>query len=254
VRVLSSALRWHRGGRALQDLQQRLLHTLTGDITGDRRIFALARDLVDLIDVDDARLGLLDVIVGGLDQLEQDVLDVFADIARLGESRGVSDRERHIEHAGKGLGKISLAASGWTDEQDVGLGKLNLVILAAGGRSLRLNTLVMVVNRHRERLLCAILADHIAVEEVVDLLRLGKLSEAELSTFGELFLDDLVAQIDTFVADVDTRTSDELLDLLLALAAERALQQIGSFTNACHVKGPLDRCVLPVTSWASISP
>ena len=48
----------------------------------DRRVVGLAGDLVDLVDVDDPRLRLLDVEVGGLDQLEEDVLDVLADVAR----------------------------------------------------------------------------------------------------------------------------------------------------------------------------
>ena len=46
--------------------------------------FSDAGDLVDLVDVDDARLGLLDVVVGCLDELQQDVLDVFADVAGFG--------------------------------------------------------------------------------------------------------------------------------------------------------------------------
>ena len=112
VRVLAPALRRHRGGGALEDLEQRLLHALAGDITGDRRVLALAGDLVDLVDVDDPGLGLLDVVVGGLDQLEQDVLDVLADVAGLGERGGVGDGERHVEHAGQGLGQQGLAAAG----------------------------------------------------------------------------------------------------------------------------------------------
>src|SRR5581483_8493147 len=75
VRVLPAALRRHRGGGALDDLKQRLLDTLAGDVTGDRRVLRLASHLVDLVDVDDPGLGLLDVVVRGLDQLEQDVLD-----------------------------------------------------------------------------------------------------------------------------------------------------------------------------------
>ena len=94
VRVLAAALRRHRRGRALEDLQQRLLHALAGDVARDRRVLGLAGDLVDLVDVDDAGLGALDVVVRGLDQLEQDVLDVLADVAGLGERGGVGDRER----------------------------------------------------------------------------------------------------------------------------------------------------------------
>ena len=115
VRVLAPALGRHRGGGALEDLQQRLLHALAGDVTGDRRVLALAGDLVDLVDVDDAGLGLLDVVVGGLDQLEQDVLDVLADVAGLGERGGVGDGEGHVEHAGQRLGQQRLAAAGGAD-------------------------------------------------------------------------------------------------------------------------------------------
>ena len=55
--------------RALDDLEQRLLHALARDVARDRRVVALARDLVDLVDVDDAALRLLDVVVGVLQQL-----------------------------------------------------------------------------------------------------------------------------------------------------------------------------------------
>src|SRR3989304_3229646 len=59
------------------------------------------------------------------------------------------------------------------------------------------------------------------------LLRLGELLELELRGLGELFLDDLVAEIDALVADVHAGAGDELLHLLLRLAAEGALQQVG---------------------------
>ena len=40
----------------------------------------------------------------------------------------------------------------------------------------------------------------------------------------QLLIQDLVAEIDTFIADVDTRAGDQLAYLFLRLAAERALQ------------------------------
>ena len=72
----------HAGHGALEDLEQRLLHALTGDVARDRDVAGRAADLVDLVDVDDALLGPLDVEVGRLQELEQDVLDVLADVAR----------------------------------------------------------------------------------------------------------------------------------------------------------------------------
>src|SRR5207248_1308963 len=119
------------GSRALQDLQQRLLDALAAHIARDGRVFTLPRDLVDLVDVDDPGLGLLDVVVRRLDQLEQDVLDVLADIARLRQRRRVRDRERNVQHAGQGLGEEGLARAGGAEQEDVGLRQLDRVVTAA---------------------------------------------------------------------------------------------------------------------------
>ena len=97
-----------------------------------------------------------------------------------------------------------------------------------------LDPLVVVVDRHREGLLGRLLAHHVLLEELEDLLRLGELDEPELAGLGQLLLDDLVAEVDALVADVDPGAGDELLDLLLALAAEGALEQVSAVTDACH--------------------
>src|SRR5262245_23153248 len=64
LRMLASALRRHRRDRAFHDLEQGLLHTLARDVAGDRGVVGLAADLVDLVDIDDAALGALDIVVG----------------------------------------------------------------------------------------------------------------------------------------------------------------------------------------------
>src|SRR5215204_3257240 len=63
LRVLAPPLRRHRRDGALHDLQERLLHALARYVAGDRGIVRLSRDLVDLVDVDDAPLRPLDVVV-----------------------------------------------------------------------------------------------------------------------------------------------------------------------------------------------
>src|SRR5204863_9775067 len=71
MRMLASTLRRHVGDAALNDLQERLLHAFAGNVAGDRRIGALAGDVVDLVDVDDAPLGAADVVVGSLNETEE---------------------------------------------------------------------------------------------------------------------------------------------------------------------------------------
>jgi hypothetical protein len=63
------------------------------------RVIEFAGNLVDLVDIDDATLRALDVVVGRLQQLQDDVLDVLADITGFGERCRIRDGERNVENA-----------------------------------------------------------------------------------------------------------------------------------------------------------
>src|SRR5690242_125137 len=63
---------------------------------------------------------------------------------------------------------------------------------------------------------------------------------------GELLVDDLVTEIDAFVADVDAGTGDQLLDLSLALAAEAAEELLVSIACPGHVSS---RCTSVSPRW-----
>src|SRR5262249_23241958 len=96
VRMLAAALRRYRRDGAFHDLQQRLLNPFSRNIADDREVLRLAADLVDFIDVDDTALGALDIVVGRLQQLEDDVLDILADIAGFRQRRRISHGERYV--------------------------------------------------------------------------------------------------------------------------------------------------------------
>ena len=220
LRVLAAALRRHVGDRALDDLEERLLHALARHVAGDAGVVALAADLVDLVDVDDAALRALDVVVGVLEELDDDVLDVLADVAGLGERRRVRDGERHVEDLRERLREERLAAAGRAEEQDVALRELDVVRGDA-----RVDALVVIVHGDREDLLRALLADDVLVEDRLDLGRLGDRGGAGVRlVLLDLLGDDVVAEADALVADVDRRPGDELLHFLLRFAAEGAVQ------------------------------
>src|SRR5262249_5272104 len=85
LRVLAPALGPDRRHGAFDDLEQRLLDALAGNVAGNRGVVTLARNLVDFVDVYDAALASLDIVVGVLQQRQDDVLDVLADVSGLGQ-------------------------------------------------------------------------------------------------------------------------------------------------------------------------
>jgi hypothetical protein len=78
------------------------------------------------------------------------------------------------------------------------------------------------------------LADHVLVQDLPDLLGLREILELEGGRSRELLVDDLVAEIDALVADVDAGAGDQLLDLPLRLAAEAAEELLVGFGGTCQ--------------------
>ena len=88
------------------------------------------------------------------------------------------------------------------------------------------------MDRDREHLLGVILADDIIVKNFAYFLG-GRNAVARLNQGGFILLaDDVHAQLDALVADKYGRTGDELAHLVLALAAERAVERIFGFAAA----------------------
>src|SRR6185437_1467126 len=190
LRMLATALWWDRSDRAFHDLQERLLRAL-------------------------------DIVVGSLQQLQDDVLDVLADIARFRQRGGVGHRERHVDDARQGLRQQGLARAGRADQQDVRLGELDVVVLGAVRQAL-----VVVVDGDREDALRVVLADHVVVEDLANVLG-ARDAVARLDQGGLVLLtDDVHAELDALVADEHGGAGDQLAHLVLALAAEGAVQRV----------------------------
>ena len=197
--VLAPALRGHIHHGALQQLEQRLLHTLAGDIARDGRVVrTLAGDLVDFIDEDDATLGLGHVIVGGLQQAAQDALHILAHIAGFREDGGVGDAEGHVQQLGDGARQQRLSRAGLANHQDVRF--LDIDPIVVGGLH---DALVVVIDGHGDDLLGLILPDDVVVELGLDLARLHKLHLEIIAGRGSMLLkiaEDVMGDMKTIPA------------------------------------------------------
>ena len=223
VRMLPAALRRHRCNGAFYQLQQRLLHAFAGNVARDRRVVRFPRNLVDLVDIDDAALGLVHVVVAVLQQLLDDVLDVLADVTRFGQGGRVGDDEGNVKQPRQRLRQQRLARARGSDQQNVRLRQFDFVVLGQV-----LEALVVVIDRHRQDSLRHLLADDVLVQDVADLLRRRQVGLARLAALvgAGFFADDIVAQLDAFVADEHRGPGDKLPHLMLALAAEGAVQEL----------------------------
>jgi hypothetical protein len=86
--------------------------------------------------------------------------------------------------------------------------------------------------------LACCLADHVIVEHLADFLRgrhaVGGFQPGRLG----LLADDVHAQLDAFIADEHGRTGDQLAHLVLALAAERAVERVLAVAAGCSPSSP----------------
>ena len=227
VRVLPAALGRHVGHRTLHDLEQRLLHTLAGDVPRDGGIFALAGDLVDLVDIDDTALGQRHVIVRRLQQTQQDIFHIVADIAGLGQRGGIRNGKRDLQNARQRLGKERLARAGGTQHEDIALLQLDVVPAA------KVDALIVVVYGHGQGDLRRLLPDDILIQHVVDLARRGQ----RVRRLGIVLdvrivsvVQDLHAEIHALIADAHAAGAlDHAVHFPLLLAAERAAQRLFVF-------------------------
>jgi hypothetical protein len=103
LRVLSATLRRHTGHRSFNNLQQRLLHTFTRNVSGNRRIVCLPRDFIDLVYINDSTLGFLNVVVCSLQKAKNDIFNILANISRLSQAGGIGDGKGNLKKTSQSL-------------------------------------------------------------------------------------------------------------------------------------------------------
>lgn len=99
----------------------------------------------------------------------------------------------------------------------------------------------MVVYRYRQNLLGPLLPDHVLIEDGADLFRRRKFVPTTFRLrFLHLLADDVIAQVDTLVADKDRGAGNQLAHFVLALAAEGAIQQLAVVLAVAGISHSID--------------
>ena len=230
--MLPAALGGNVGHGALQNLQQRLLHALAGNIAGDGGILALAGDFIHFVDVNDAPLRQFHVKIGSLQQPKQDIFHIVAYITGFRQGGGVGDGEGNVQNLRQGLGKQGFAAAGGADEQNVALLQLHVGVRA------EIDTLIVVVHRDGQGDLCFVLSHDVIVHEGFDLnggRQLLGSGQAAVSQI-EFLPQQLAAGGNTVAADIHPRAGNQFGCLILPLSAEAAANR-RLVVALCHTPG-----------------
>ena len=248
VGMLTASLRGHVHHCSLKQLEQSLLHTLAAYVACDAGVVGLACYLVDLVDEHYASFGSRYVVVGHLQQTREYALHVLTYIACLGEYRCIYDGEWHLEQLGNGSCKESLARSGRAYHYDVALFYLHSVVVLR-----LLQTLVVVVDSHREIFLGFVLSYYILVEIVLDFHRLGYIAHRYVKFRLALALAAgsharlahyLICLLRTLVADESVESGYKEVDILLCSSAEATYFSWHRYflllsCNWCHFAGSI---------------
>ena len=128
LRMLAAACWRHARFSSLQNLQERLLNSLTGNISGNGEVFCLTSNFVNLVDVNNANLRALNVSVSRRDEFQKNVFNILANITGFRKRSGVSNGKRNFQKAGKCLSKQGLAGTGRSKQQNVRFCNLNVLI------------------------------------------------------------------------------------------------------------------------------
>src|ERR1700720_1379022 len=106
----------------------------------------------------------------------------------------------------------------------------------------------------RKHLLGVVLADDVVVENLADLLRGRNFVARFRQRRPVLLANDVHAKLDAFVTNEDGRPGNELAHLVLALAAERAVERVLRIAaaNLAHFRAALQETP-PCSSILSVS-
>ena len=195
----------------------------------------LSRNLVELIEVDDAVLGFLDVLVGSVIEVADGDFDIGADEAGFCEARGIRDGERHVEEFREVREQGRFAAAGRAEHDDVRFLDFRAIVT----RVAVFHAFVVVVDGDGQDFLRAVLIDDVLIEVLLDDMRFvllenlielcGEVRRLFFLSVGLVHLDVMREFLDAVLADAEARGRvvnrhvEGVMDFDFALAEAAAL-------------------------------
>ena len=116
-----------------------------------------------------------------MQQLADDVFNVFTHIARFSQGRSIGHHKRHIQHTRHGLRQQRFARASRANQQNVALGQFHIVFILLVFMP---QTLVMVVNRYSQGALGHLLPNNVVIQIFFDLRGRGQLWRCTAASFS----------------------------------------------------------------------
>ena len=229
LRMFAAALGRYVGDRSFQNFQKCLLNTLTADVTGDRSVFGFTGDFVNFVNIDNTVFGSFYIKICRLQQTNQHIFDVIANIAGFGQCRCVCNRKRNIQDLRQSLCQQRLTDTSRSQKENIALLQFYILVLIG---ALMQNPLIMVINRDRQRNLGLILANNILVQHSFNLSWLEQ-CDVLISSYRfiprvgnrrekPLLRQHLITKRDTLVADICIPRMQHPADTVVPFPAKAA--------------------------------
>src|SRR4029078_7152378 len=95
------------------------------------------------------------------------------------------------------------------------------------------------MNGHGENFLGPFLSNDVLIQVGFDFHRLVELRGNIFFGFFPIFSDDVITEVDAFIADVDGGSGNQSADFVAALSTERATEMSINLIPLCHASSPV---------------
>ena len=94
--MFSTSLWWYVGHGPFEHFEQCLLDAFARHVSRDGHVLTCLANLVDFVDEHNTPLSGFDIEISSMQQLQQQVLNIFTDVTGFGQRGRIADGKRHL--------------------------------------------------------------------------------------------------------------------------------------------------------------